>query len=383
MPPIINNNSSLAATLPFILLFFSCMVGHELALESLSTTYQQFPHLATSITLFQFGFCVLLPLLLSLGCSGGDVIRSFPRTRGQLFTYIKLSTVVYGATACATMSLGYEGITYVTKVVFKSAKLIPTMLVGVVMDALAERSGKVVKKRDYGAWEYSSAVLLCLGAAGFCMSPDDFGSKGESNDAAQSGGHWMGIGLLATSVVCDALVPNIQQQLMMTGTAGGNALTPPVPRKDSDDAELEMTSLISGKEEDRSDSIKHKALQSGGLSSSALMVNTNTVGFTILLLTTIFSGSAIPIVSFLATHPHFLLLHASVGLGLGTAVLAYTELIRRSGPAVAVAVATLRKVATVVLSYVIFPKPMTGVHVISGCLVAGGLAVGYVGRGRK
>ena len=96
-----------------------------------------------------------------------------------------------------------------------------------------------------------------------------------------------------------------------------------------------------------------------------------------------FSRSFLPIVLFLTSHPHFLLLHLSVGVGLGTAVLSYTELIRRSGPAVAVAVATLRKVVTVVLSYILFPKPMSSVHAISAGLVMGGLLVGYVGRGRK
>lgn len=62
-------NGVSATTLPFILLFFSAMIAHELALESLSTTYQFFPHMATSITLFQFGFCVLLP-------AGGRLART-------------------------------------------------------------------------------------------------------------------------------------------------------------------------------------------------------------------------------------------------------------------------------------------------------------------
>ena len=70
-------------------------------------------------------------------------------------------------------------------------------------------------------------------------------------------------------------------------------------------------------------------------------------------------------------------------MGLGTAVLAYTELIRRAGPAVAVGVATLRKVFTILLSYIIFPKPMTPLHMASAALVICGLGVSYAGRGRK
>ncbi|KAL7546393.1 hypothetical protein ACHAWF_009728 [Thalassiosira exigua] len=328
-----SSSGSIYETLPFIILFFSSMVGHELALESLSTVYQRFPHMATSITLFQFGFCVLLPLMSSVICSkNGDVIKSFPRTRAQLFTYVKLSSVVYGATACATMSLSYEGVTYVTKVVFKSAKLIPTMIVGVIMDARAEKSGQVVKKRTYGLWEYSSAILLCLGASGFCMSPEKLESeeavnKEKIDEGNVGGGHWVGISLLAVSVFCDALLPNIQQELMQGIT------TPSLTTKESGDEneDIEMESFIKGKGNTTTKSIETKARNTGGLSSQALMVNTNIVGFTLLLLSTVFRSSLIPIISFTMSHPHFLLLHLAVGVGLGTAVLAYTELIRRSG----------------------------------------------------
>jgi len=371
------------------------MIGHELALESLSTTYQFFPHLATSITLFQFGFCVLLPLLLSLLCTDGDAVKSFPRSFKQIWIYVKLSAIVYGATACATTSLTYEGVTYVTKVVFKSAKLIPTMIVGVVMDSLSERSGKIViKKRKYGVWEYGSAILLCLGAAGFCMSPKHFEgedvSDGPLTEEDKDGstkaqmnleGHWIGIALLTFSVFCDALVPNLQQKLMHGTTDRRIDLVPSLVAKNSEDEEMEMKGLVS--EERRRQAQSIQVSNGAGISSQALMVNTNSIGFTLLLLSTIFRRSFIPVVSFITTHPHFLLLHLTVGLGLGTAVLAYTELIRRSGPAVAVTVATLRKVVTVFLSYILFPKPMSGTHVISVGLVIGGFIVGYVGKGRS
>lgn len=290
------------------------------------------------------------------------------------------------------------GVTYVTKVVFKSAKLIPTMIVGVVMDARAERAGNIIKKRKYGIWEYGSALLLCVGAAGFCMSPktfEDGEEEVEVDNAAKTeedteefiegqmnlGGHWIGIGLLTMSVFCDALVPNLQQQLMR-GTS--NAFDPSLSSKDSDsgDEESEMIPLNNEEEKRPAQPIPHP-VTTGGLSSQALMVNTNSIGFTLLLLSTIFRRSFLPIVLFFTTHPHFLILHLTVGMCLGTAVLAYTELIRRSDPAVAVSVATLRKVVTVILSYVLFPKPMTGVHVFSAGLVMGGMIVGYIGKGRK
>jgi adenosine 3'-phospho 5'-phosphosulfate transporter B3 len=325
------------------------MIGHELALESLSTAYKSFPHLATSITLFQFGFCVLLPLLVSQACAGGNVMQSFPRSIKEMLIYIKLSAIVYGATAFATMSLNYEGVTYVTKVVFKSAKLIPTMILGMVMDTRAERAGISLKKLKYSIWEYASAFLLCIGAAGFCMSPRDSGEveidgtknlqedTQELSDGQMNGGHWIGITLLAISVFCDALVPNVQHQLL-NGIGGA----PSIPqRSKTEDDELDMQSLM-GKEAaiEHETPKKQQHVASTGLSSEALMVNTNSIGFSLLLLSTIIRFSFLQIMSFTLANPQFLLLNLTVGLGLGTAVLSYTELIRRSGPAIAVAVAT-------------------------------------------
>ena len=331
-------------------------------------------------------------------CSRGDVISNFPREWKQFFVYAKLSAVIYGATALATMSLSYSGVTYVTKVVFKSAKLIPTMIVGVIMDARAIKAGnKNIKKKHYGVWDYGSALLLCVGAAGFCLTPkseDDTTNSSMMEDAKPDvsltntqGPHWIGISLLIGSVFCDAFVPNISEQLMQQGTTAGRTIA--VHRKysgdEDDDEEVEMKSLLSSNNTDTNNSQYEQspAQKKEGLSSASLMVNTNSIGFVLLFLSTIISSHLLPIVTFMAMHPHFLLLHLVVGCGLGTAVLAYTELIKRSGPAFAVAVATLRKVATVILSYVVFPKAVTYTHFASSCLVLAGIVVGFIGKRRK
>ena len=318
------------------------------------------------------------------------MINNFPREWRQFFVYVKLSAVVYGATALATKSLAYSGVTYVTKVVFKSAKLIPTMIVGVIMDARAIKAGnRHVKKKNYTVWDYGSALLLCVGAAGFCLAP-----KSDDNNADEGvvesidntmGPHWIGISLLIGSVFCDAFVPNLSEQLMHQGAAGGKTA---ISRKDSGDEEdddIEMKSLLSSSDRDTNNPVyeQTQAKKKEGLSSASLMVNTNSIGFMLLFISTIMSSTLLPIASFMAMHPHFLMLHLVVGLGLGTAVLAYTELIKRSGPAFAVAVATLRKVVTVVLSYIIFPKAMTITHFASSCLVLAGIAVGFIGKRRR
>mmetsp|Transcript_24001 Transcript_24001/g.50600 ORF Transcript_24001/g.50600 Transcript_24001/m.50600 type:complete len:438 (-) Transcript_24001:172-1485(-) len=409
--------TSTTSTIPFILTFFLSMILHELALESISTLYSvepyNFPHLATCITLFQFGFCVLLPLTLSKVSSHcrrknaqnatkveeNDVIKNFPKSWNDLKIYVQLSAVVYGATALATMSLGYEGVTYVTKVVFKSAKLIPTMIVGVIMD---RKVGGNAKKRRYGVWDYASAFLLCVGAAGFCMRPGDIGEEGsdihdrepngegvnrddDSLSTFSFGEHWIGVGLLTASVFCDAIVPNIQEQLMRGSSTGSTVhhSTKELKFDETEGKDIEMKLLLGDSKDVNTHNSQESKPTKKGISSSSLMVNTNSIGFTLLLLSTFVSSTFLPIISFATTHPHFLFLLFTVGMGLGTAVLAYTELIRRSGPAVAVTVATLRKVVTVMLSYIVFPKVVSLVHLASGCLVLCGLAVGFVGKGKK
>ncbi len=258
------------------------------------------------------------------------------------------------------------------------------------------------RKRRYGVWDYASAFLLCLGAAGFCMRPGDIG--GENGDVNERRGneeeakkdddsssslvfseHWIGVGLLTASVFCDAIVPNIQEQLMHGSSSESTTHQPSTALNfdEKEEKDIEMKSLLNERKDGKSHNSLEPKLTKRGISSSSLMVNTNSIGFTLLLLSTIVSSTLLPIISFATTHPHFLLLLFTVGMGLGTAVLAYTELIRRSGPAVAVTVATLRKVVTVMLSYIVFPKAVSLLHLASGCLVLIGLAVGFIGKGKK
>mmetsp|Transcript_10141 Transcript_10141/g.30000 ORF Transcript_10141/g.30000 Transcript_10141/m.30000 type:complete len:398 (-) Transcript_10141:309-1502(-) len=301
-------------------IFFLSMIVHEIALEAASTSFSHLDALTSAVTLFQFGFCFLLPV-----CASGpsSVRETFPRTSREALPYMKLSLVVFGATALATKSLNY--VTFPTKVVFKSAKLIPTMIASAVVNPSASK---------YGPADYLSAALLCAGAAGY--------SYGSGSSDGRESSSFVGIALLTTSIMCDALVPNLQQKLM-AGEGGA---------------------------------------RKGGLSAAALMVNVNAMGFGGLLLYMIGSGSLMSSVRVAVADPTLLLYLALVGIGLSTAVLAYTRLIRGAGSVAAVAVATLRKVATVVLSYVIFPKPLLPVHVLSGLLVLAGVGLNVRTRQR-
>ena len=163
----------------------------------------------------------------------------------------------------------------------------------------------------------------------------DSGSTSEVSDSSN-----IGILLLSCSILCDAIVPNFQQRLMQT-----NEYAPLPTNNDS-------------------------SQQHDGLSALALMFNMNSIGFTTLIMYLLLTTKSSQLVNVSSL---FLLYLSIIGLSLSIAVLAYTKLIKMSNSVVAVATSTLRKVVTVVLSYIIFPKQLLPIHFISGLFVLVGL----------
>lgn len=312
-----------------MLLFFFAMIIMELSLEGAGAQYGELDSFAAAVTLFQFGYCFALPMFITRG----KVFETFPSNARELFPYVKLSLLVFGATALSTRSIKY--VSYPTKVVFKSAKLIPTMIISTILN----------KGSKYGKLDYLSALLLCLGAAGF-----SFGSMSTSTYEKSS---YIGLMLLTTSVICDALVPNLQQQLMN-----------PDQQKSLDP---------------NTDAPEKKK----GLSAPAVMINVNAVGFVGVSLFMLANGSFLDAGYSTVTNPDLLVYLNLIGLGLSTAVLAYTKLIKASNSVTAVTVATVRKVATILLSYIVFPKPIHTMHVISGFFVLGGIMMNSYSSRRR
>lgn len=351
-------------------IFFTMMIVMELLIESIFTNnvyIKQNPDvsvaLSSGITLFQFAGCALVPLisvlfqncnkikspfsydnhnkLYSLPTSSLSPSTSSPSILGfkppvsfyQLVSYTGLSVLVFCATGLATLSVTM--VSYPTKIVFKSAKLVPTMIMSSIMH------GKTYATKDYAA-----ALMLCLGAICFTYSPaavNSNTSKGESESK-----EWLGILLLTASVVCDAIVPNWQQSLM----------------------------------------------SSADVSAEDVLVNTNVIGFLVLLAFMIYSGYFTTLVSVISFddlssstngenvnfqsnsyHIPLYLRMAGVGVSLGFAVNSYTYLIKQSGSVVAVSVATLRKIVTILLSYLVFPKAVTSAHLLGLVAVTLGILI--------
>ena len=212
-------------------------------------------------------------------------------------------------------------VAYPVKIVFKSSKLIPTMLVSICFF-----------DKTYSTSDYCSALLLCLGTGLFVYDPSITATPAAATTESSSL-FSPGVLLLLAAVTCDAFLPNIQKRML-------NSVSP-----------------------------------------EELMVNSNLLGFLLSFLYMLGSGSVHDLIQVVMTKTETqgsLLLSmglAGIGTCLAVAVYCYTHLIKESGPVVAVGVATLRKVVTLILSYVVFPKPLSLVEVLALCLIAVGMGV--------
>lgn len=161
-------------------------------------------------------------------------------------------------------------------------------------------SGLLGNSRYFQAVDYIAAILLCAGTAFFSYSPKASVSTTSSQVA-------LGMCALGLSCVFDGLVPNVQQRLLRDTTP------------------------------------------------SELMARTNAVGAVAGVISIALSGEASSVVEYAGSRPDLSLLILGIGLSLAGSVLCYTDLVARAGSVFAVGIATLRKSASLLLSYLLFP----------------------------
>lgn len=127
------------------LIFFFLMIAMELMIESLFSVQNKSHNndavvLSAGVTLFQFFGCFTVPMGINFvryfitsppglridhdhSSNSNSVGFKPPQTLKALLSYVGLATLVFCATGLATYSA--QLVSYPTKVVFKSAKLVP------------------------------------------------------------------------------------------------------------------------------------------------------------------------------------------------------------------------------------------------------------------
>lgn len=116
--------------------------------------------------------------------------------KSSWFSYTSICLCLLVSSATSNIALGY--INYPTKVVFRSCKLVPTMIIA------AMYLGKKLEKLEYLFGLCISIGMILFAAADFSVSPRF---------------HPLGISLVSLSVVADAFLPNLQEKVFDNGSS--------------------------------------------------------------------------------------------------------------------------------------------------------------------
>lgn len=114
-----------------------------------------------------------------------------------LKAYPLLTMCLFASSSLCNMSLSY--INFPTKVVFRSCKLVPTMIIATI-----------VNKKVFASYEYACALAICAGLVLFALA--DYTLDPLKFDV-------MGLALVSGSVVADAILPNAQECLFRSGSS--------------------------------------------------------------------------------------------------------------------------------------------------------------------
>lgn len=139
-----------------------------------------------------------------LGVAGLSYLERVHLTRegglarvAPLRSYPLLTACLFASSCLSNWSLSY--ISFPTKVVFRSCKLVPTMIIATI-----------VNQRVFRSYEYLCALSICAGLALFAMGDYTLESVKYSP---------LGLALVGGSVLADAIVPNAQERLFHAGSS--------------------------------------------------------------------------------------------------------------------------------------------------------------------
>merc|ERR1712187_95898 len=198
----------------------------------------------------------------------------------------------------ALANIAVTWVQFPVKVIIKSSKLIPAMAISTVIG----------NSRHFSAVEYLAAGIICAGTACFSYR------AGRSNMPAEM--VVFGIVMLMIASVADVAALNMQQWMM----------------------------------------------QRNGVPPMSMMLRQNfacLVGSVILLVA---SGKMRVALEDAALDCNLFTYSCGVGLAMAVGVWANTNMIYEIGSVAYVVLSTSRKITTVLLSYVFFPKPLLPIH---------------------
>lgn len=226
--------------------------------------------------------------------------------------YPWLTLCLLSSSALSNWSLNF--INFPTKVVFRSSKLVPTMILA-----------SVLHKQRFSVMEYTCATAICAGLILFAAA--DWRTTPSF--------HPVGLLLVILSVIADAVLPNAQQAVFARYHA----------------SRLEVT------------------LYTNILTLAAYTVTTTLLTGEAAAWYDILTNRNHPDEWKL---PYYLALYTAVSYA---AITAHMTIVRKYGGVAAIVVATARKGLTLVLSFCLFPKAWSWYYPAGATLVLGGLGV--------
>lgn len=241
--------------------------------------------------------------------------------------YFKLCLCLLISSATSNIALAY--INYPTKVVFRSCKLIPTMLIAVLYN------GKKVHWFEFMFGTFISTGMVFFAAADFHVYPkfDFIGTPPTAQVAIISdlvltvlSFRSVGIVLVCISVVADAFLPNFQERVFSEGSS-----------------RIEVTYF-----------------------TNILCLGAMTGAFTL-------TGDLQDAMAYALANPNALFLLSIYTVIAYIAITYHMALVQEFGGITTVLVGNTRKAMTIVLSFLLFPKPMSMLYVAGGVLVFGSL----------
>ncbi len=259
-----------------------------------------------------FDIGIMLGYLEVLGvtiCSGiersvvNDTARKAPWS-----SYWMLCLFLLISSATSNIALAY--INYPTKVVFRSCKLIPTMLISMLY------LGKKITRKELLFGVMISVGMILFGYADFKVSPNF---------------NLIGIMLVCISVAADSFLPNYQEKIFEHGSS-----------------RLEVTYY-----------------------TNILCLASMTFFFSL-------NGELQKGFAYAFANPRALLYMGIYTFLAYVAIGFHMALVKEYGGITTVLVGNTRKALTVVMSFVMFPKPISLLYIFGGIFVFGGLcAVAY------